>query len=250
MTANSKKIVRDAIKNKLNRDEEYKEYYSSLSDKEKENLKEKYLTSFELNNSISKARPISSDQLQELGQMFLERTIKSKGYKKPHGRKASIYVKNKKFIYRYENYWIALCPTEANKKGMMCKWMFLFEVRTEKGMVYVDIPGEGLNEDLPYIIFTAHFFDRYQERLGIEGDRYDTIEAYLRHELAVKGPTGINREEGNTLYNLSKGLALGTNLGNMILNKTFISGDQINSYQKKIKEELYQLDEPFKEKTK
>jgi len=237
---NPKKAINEAIVNKINKDEDFKEFYATLSVKEKENLKERYLSFHEFDSLICEHQKYSPESLQKVAEELFEKEIKGRGYKKVQGKKARAYVKNRKFVYKWGDYWIGMCPKEVSKKGYMCLWMFMMEIPTEKGRIFVDLPGVGLEDQkTTHVVYTAHFFDRYQERLGIEGNRNDTIMGFIKHELNKERATGIDKDfDGNSIYDLNQGLALGKDLGKMILNKTFISKDEINSYQQRKKEEL------------
>jgi len=240
---NPKKAINEAIIKKINKDEDFKDFYSTLSDKEKENLKERYLTYHEFDKLIDENQLYSTQTLQKAGEELFESEIKAKGYKKVQGKKAKAYAVNRKFVFKWKNYWIGMCPKAASKKGYMCLWLFIMEIPTEKGRVFIDLPSEEFEEQrTTHVVYTAHFFERYKERLGIKGDRDATVSAFISHELNKREATGIDKDfDGNSIYDLNQGLALGTDLGKMILNKTFISKDEINSYQQRKKEELKKL---------
>jgi len=242
---NNKKYLKEVLKEKLSSDEEFKEFYNSLSDEEKEELKERTLTRKSLVDDIFDNHKESWDYLEIFAIKSLTKKILSKGYKKPHGKKARGYVFGRTFVFQKGNYHIALASF-PDKKRSEYTMTSLLEISSEKGNIYVVITGSlyEINESSHITVYTSHFFDRYSKRLGKKENRNQAIARYLREYNKLEG-VGINEDQanGNTIQYLKSGLALGTNLSGILFIKTFISNDQLNDYQKNIKEKLKEITE-------
>ena len=239
---NARKELTEVLKQSLNENEEFREAYNKLTDEEKDNLKNRYLEGFELHNALVKNNNKSLEDLEKVAHELLRKTLLERGYKKTYGKKAKIYTLNRVFTYKIQDYIVGLKITSHFKKGYNCSFMVLLEIPTPKGRVYADLRGTEYNDNdnsLAYAIYTAHFFDRYKERLGLTGDREAIIDKFIKEELSsIKRGSDLEQKGYKVMYNLSQGLALGVSCADGVLLKTFISNNEVNSYQKKKKEEL------------
>jgi len=243
----STKELNEIIKKAVQQDDNLKELYNSYTDEEKSAMKEKLIRDNELHNLITKHHVAPLDKLQEFAAMFLKEDILARGFKKHRGKKAKAYAFNKAFVYWIKDYTIGIKPVKYTKKGTEYCFYFLLEVPSDKGKIYVDFRESFINEgddedDFRLVLYTAHFFDRYKERLGLEGDRGEVVDQFIKDELtSMKSGSGMSSEGKRVTFNLAKGLALGEYSGKNLLLKTFISEKEINSYQEKMKQELVDM---------
>jgi len=239
-----KKELTENLKKMLNSDEEFRDSYNKLSDEEKNNIKNRFLESYKLHNLIfENHKPYRMDSLETEATEKLRNLLLAKGYKKPHGKKARLYSLNRAFIFSIDKYLVAVKPTKYDKKGAECSFLIMLGLTTERGAIYVDLRSSYSNEnDLAYSAYTAHFFDRYKERLGLEGSRESIVKIFMKKELtAVNVGSSLEYQGEKVIYNLSNGLALGIASGEGILLKTFISENEINSFQERKKQELDEM---------
>jgi len=243
----TKKEFNENLKHILQNYPDFKEEYNKLSDEDKEILKKRHLEGNILHNIIMKHHtPHLMDDLSTKAHELLHDYLISKGFKKSRGRKAKIYAKGKAFIFKINKYLVAIKPNAYLKKEIDCSYIFFLEISTKRGKIYVDVRSGGgdhsVENDLEYSAYTAHFFDRYQERLGLVGDRESIIKKFMSTELkAVKKGSSLEFIKDKVIYNLSKGLALGISSGSGILLKTFISNNETNSFQERKKQELDEM---------
>jgi len=243
----TKKELNESLKQILQEDEVFREAYNKLSDEDKENIKKRHLEGIKLHNLVvANHTPHVMDDLEKEAQSQLREHLLAKGFKKVYGKKSKIYTTGRSFVFRVGKYLVAIKPNQYFKKGMNCSYLILLEISTERGKVYVDLRDGGnfctKEDDLMFAAYTAHFFDRYEERLGLEGGREDIVKKFMRTELkAIKKGSSLEYEHEKVIYNLSNGLALGTTSGNGILLKTFISENEINSFQERKKQELDEM---------
>lgn len=234
----TKKELNRQIKEKINLDSTFREYYNSLTEEEKELFKEKIHKHSEIVCSIKENFKTSLEEIDQSCLFELMAHLKNKGYTKTHGKKASSYATGRTFVYRIDNLHIGFIPY-ATKKGYHFYTMYLLEVPSNKGKIYAVLTTANVNDLInePIIVYTAHFFDRYQERLGLPSSSRDkTIEHFIKksHTLEV----GSRSEGTRSMMYLEDGLALGEIIDNILLNKTFISDEEINSFQEESKEDL------------
>lgn len=243
----TKKDINDQIKIALS-NETFKSFYNKLDDKEKEDIKKRYLEGTNLYNLIfDKHKPYRMESLESSAREQLCDLLLKKGFTKVYGKKARAYTEGKAFVFKEDDYLIAIKITEYFKKGMNCSYLFFLEIPTPKGKIYADLRKGGEfspENDLDYVAYTAHFFDRYKERLNLEGDREQVVKKFMKTELesTLKGSSLEYVDGHRVIYNIKKGLALGVGFSDIgILLKTFISENEINSFQERKKEELDQM---------
>jgi len=241
---NTKKELTEAIKKTAKENENFRNLYNDLSDEEKNTFKEKFLNDLEIQNQIIKHHIFDLDKLQETVALMFKQEAYNKGFKKPRGKKARAYFLNKVSVYYLGDYGVGIKPVLYTKRGVEYCFYFLLKVPTSKGNIYVDFRDgfkneAGDEERYRHVAYTAHFFDRYKERLGLEGDRDDAVDEFINSELAnLERGSAMSSSGGQVTFNLAKGLGLGISTGENLLIKTFISQKEINHYQEKEKKEL------------
>ena len=137
-------------------------------------------------------------------------------------------------------------PLQFNKKFSDSNYLIYLTIPSEKGRLYIDLRSDEhqVEEEgaTRYVAYTSHFFDRYKERLGITGQRIDVVKEFIRTELKhMKSGSSFESFSGKIIYNLRSGLGLGVESGDLILIKTFISENEINSFQERKKQELEEM---------
>lgn len=241
-----KKSMKESLKESL-QNEDFKNKYNSLSDEEKEYIKEKYIKFCELRDCVKENHTGNIKEFERIARENLREEAYKKGFKKPEGKKAKLFFHNRVFVYKIDNYFIGVKAEEFFKKSALYSYFALLEMSTERGKLYVDFRGGNDSEEYysgntpeSLLIYTAHFFDRYSERLNLKTKREETIHSFIKHELAtIKVGSASITQDGNTYLNLSKGLGLCEDLTeDMLLIKTFISNNETNSYQERQKQEL------------
>ena len=235
----SKKEITKQIKEKINSDSDFKVFYNLLSEEDKKDYKDKIVSFNEIIKQIEKHHTENLTHLDEFCVLKLEEHLKTK-YKKVYGKKARAYAHGKVFFYTYGNYYMGILPFYTKKHATYYA-QHILEIPDPKGRIYVTLTNsnEGNLLESTIDVHTSHFFDRYKERLKLEGDR----ESVLKHFLSCgkqlnSSPVKINDETDEVIAYMKEGLALGVTLGNLILLKTFINNDQINGFQGKHKKNL------------
>ena len=249
-----KKSMMDSLKESL-KDESFKNKYNSLTDEEKTLLKERYILYNELCECIKKNHTSTLGFLEKIARENLREEAFKKGFNKPEGKKAKLYFQKRVFVYKVDNYFVGIKVEEFFKKGAVYQYFIILEMTTERGNLYVDFRGGNSDDGYYYnqtdgslLLYTAHFFDRYSERLSLNTSREDTIKSFINHELSTirVGSASITQKD-NTYLNLTKGLGLCEEITDqMLLIKTFISANEINTYQEKQKKELEDMTPDYK----
>lgn len=236
-----KKNLNKIIKDSINMNPEWGEVYNDLSNSEKEKMKNDMLDSLNLTDEFRVAHNLRWKYLQDIAIFHFESVLHGRGYKKLYGKKARAFAHSRVFICEYKDYTLCL-KIKVLKKQCQYNLIALIKVKTDKGFCYGLLRGDefAIDEEplskLPRF-FTAHFFDRYQDRLGLGCGREDAIEHFLKN-LTKASSAGITIENGVkvTMY-LENGLGLGDFPGMLFLFKTFITHDLKNNYQKNLEKE-------------
>jgi hypothetical protein len=233
---NFKKEVSSYIKDKLNSDEKFKEYYSKLPEDRKADIKENLAKEREIVHNFNNLNKLNKESLKRYAEEKFKEILVKRGYKKLTGAKARAFSEGKLFVSQKDGYFIGLMIFYEKK---FCNYFvqYLLEVPTSLGKVYVHVSGSELHRDNVLYAFTAHFFDRYKERMGYEGSRDDIIKRYLKDQRETQGAAGKIEGDDYTMY-LKNGLALGESIGRIMLIKTFVSDDQTRKKQEDLKEDL------------
>jgi len=170
----------------------------------------------------------------------LHRRLESK-FDKPTGKKAQEYVKNRAFVSIQDNCHIMYtCVYDDKNGGYRFMIALLYQIKTTGGKIYVLYANK--DSDAKYDCFTAHYFDRYAERLGITKTRYEAISKRdqiikLWSEKFILNNRSwveiIKEKDGSeTMLDYHPdGLGIGTIENNIILFKTFISNNLLKQNQ-------------------
>lgn len=224
----NKKIAREIIKEKLDKSEEFREYYNNLEEDEKEEVRKEITNHKEITDSIRESNTVTYECLRDQVVDLYHEEIFAKGFKKANSKKAKIYATSKLFFFKLHDKYHVSVRAIPHKKGTEFELKVLIEVPSTSGRLYARL------ENSPRIIFTGHFFDRYAERLELTGTRDEIVEQYLKESFKERGVAAIEPTKDVTIR-IVNGLGLGTILVDLILVKTFIANTQSSRHQKEIR---------------
>jgi hypothetical protein len=168
-------------------------------------------------------------------------------FKQPTSQKGLAWLRGRAFCYEYERnkLYYAARVHAVTPKTIDLSIGVLHAVPTRKGTMY--IYNEATKESQSPALnacFTAHFFDRYKERLDLKGTRAKTVLNFLRNvalDFNVKfSPSGERvREDGGVplFVNYANGIGLGTTYGASVgdgvnVITTFISASILTDEQR------------------
>jgi len=160
---------------------------------------------------------------------------KNQGYTSTYSKKAKLFLKNKAFCCEWKNGILIykLVDSFLRKDGITEEirtlGIHLLSISTNNGIIYVTKTNSHI------ICWTAHFFDRYSERINKQLSRNDSIKEYMKNQL-IHGNLidSDNIKNGVIRYFCKDGIALGETNGQIVLYKTFVSNDMFNYNQHKI----------------
>jgi len=225
------KLSRTLVREKLDKDHQFKEYYNSLSEEEKKEIKKLLLSHKELKDSISESH-VYDDYIKETIMRLHKEEVEAKGYKSILSKKAKIYASSKIFCYKIDNKHLVAVKFYPKKKALEFEVNRLTEVPSPKGKLYI-------KECSPHLVITGHFFDRYSERLNISGERDDIIFSYLIKSWKGSTGTAIDPQGNVTTLIQGGGLGLGAIVVDIILLKTYISEEQVSHNQKYLRDNIH-----------
>ena len=225
----SNKLSKELVKHRLDTDNEFKKYYNSLSEEEKKEIKELLLSHNELRECIRESYEGDTYIRKSIRELF-EKEIKNRGQKSIFSKKAKIYARSKIFCYKLDNKHFIAVKFYPKKKSLDFEINRVAEVSSPKGNLYI-------TESSPRTVFTAHFFDRYSERLNIQGNRDSAVFSFLIENWDESSGTAID-PQGNATTLIGKGLGLGDMVVDVVFLKTYISEEQINKYQHTLRKNI------------
>jgi len=229
------KLSNELIKERL-KDDFFKEFYQGLGEDEKNEVRNKIITQKELKDAISECNNHSAQILQDVAGGMLRDEILAKGFKRVYSKKAKLFATSKIFTYKIcDNYFVAV-KAVPNKKVLDIHVKVILEIPTHKGKLYYTLNNTSASQTL----ITGHFFDRYKERLNLEGTRDEIVTRYLSDTMLEAGLMLLDHEQDCVYCPMGTGLALGTLLYDVYLLKTYISEKQLNGFQKKIIRQMEQ----------
>ena len=176
---------------------------------------------------------------KDLALTKIEMIVKNKGYSSKHSKKAIDYMLNNSFNTEVSGGTYFFKVAEVGKKDALFFDLFVFPIKTKNGTVYVtDVTSK--NDDKvykTYNCFTAHFFDRYSQRMH-NTTRAQSIKEVFKN--IMKNNALSSQYKASCKIYFTNGLGLGNtyiddNLKIKIdLYKTYISNDMIRPDQLKI----------------
>lgn len=229
----NKKIVRELIKEKLDKSEEFREYYNNLEEDEKEEVRKEVSSHKEITDAIQQHdSKLYYNLREEVISLYKEEIIK-RGYKRISSKKAKFFSANTIFTYKIEGKYFVSLKVIPHKKGSSFELEALLEIPTLNGKLYAKVDDAHTRK----IVYTGHFFDRYAERLNLSGTRDEVVKEFLKESIRDTGIIAIE-PTGDTTSKMKKGLGLGTLLVNLILIKTFIADKQSSKHQRELKNNM------------
>ena len=225
------KLSRELVKERLETDTEFKEYYNKLDESEKEEIRRLLLSHKELKESIRESFTTEM-YLRDQVQSLFEQEIKKRGQKSIYSKKAKWYATSKVFCYKIDDKHLVAVKFIPSKKSYSCEISKVTEVHSPKGKLYIK---EGNFKT----IYTGHFFDRYSERLNILGDRDNVVFSYLISNWDNQEGMVIDGQSNVTSTVSLGGLGLGALVVDVIFIKTYISEEQISSNQHQLRDNIY-----------
>ena len=161
------------------------------------------------------------------------RTLDAK-FKNIHGKKAAEFMNNRPFVFKRDNYHVMYTAVYDKQFGGYKQAIaVLFHVNTSKGSVYVLTPKPG-----KYDCYTAHYFDRYAERMGLAKNifestknRDEVIKQWAsKFIISMRSFVDIVKDKHGveTVYDYHPdGMGLGVFDQDNVIFKTFISNDML-----------------------
>lgn len=205
----------------------------------------------EIKTKIKSLRLMNADEVTNFGHSKLEDICKNKGFKSLLSKKAIAFFKDKVFTSELKDGSLVSYKCFIKDKKFLTFSSILYSIKTSGGIVYVLPNFQGDYQTYQSSFFTgdftcwtAHFFDRYNERMSLEfknGIRKRTIKSFIQECLAKNLALEYERKEkdGTDIYSFcGDGLMCGEIAENIVLNITFLSEEMLNEKQKKIFERL------------
>ena len=163
-------------------------------------------------------------------------------FKKPGGKNAEAYIRNTVFLIHEATRTIGYRVINSGKDSHLLSIAVLTPIKTPKGTIYVIDGGASDKFDC----LTAHFFDRYAERVirGTRLNRKEAIDDWLKKfvEEPSQQVEAIKNKDGSVdVFDAHpEGLGLGLMQEghgvNIVLLKTFISNSMLTARQMSIGE--------------
>lgn len=228
-----KRRVQDILK-RLIKDNE--ELYTGYSEEDKEILREHIKANILFNDGLEKHQKElwRFESIADRAVDEAEYEMREK-FKKPWSVKGKIWLDKKIFRYREDN--LLFCSKinmMKNNKGINSNSLVLAEIKTEMGFIYYLASCKGK------VIFTAHFFDRYIERLKLNVSRNEALFMFLENRMrsSEQGIMAVSKDNDCTA-SFKEGIGLGRSyLDTLTIIKTFITKEQANKHQKERLEDL------------
>ena len=165
-----------------------------------------------------KKRLRTSDEIGKIADRKYQREYNKKNFKSLASRKSKLFILNKSFSLSMENLILSVFADSTDHGAIITRFIAVEEYGTSLGKCY-KMTTKSFDDA---IIFTGHFIDRYAERNGMAKNREDNISTFLNHLVTKRTFTIGKTKTGHCSLPLLTGLALGYNIKNIFIFKTFV----------------------------
>lgn len=189
-----------------------------------------------LKKQLSTVHIMGEKSLQDISYNKLIGIAKEKGFKDIRSKKAIEFMTGRAFVTKTTEAYVVYMASEILQHGFHTKIMAIYSKKTPNGTVYFSyLPESG------YMCWTAHFFDRYDERVTGKGKREKAIRSFLKDFVMggwLEDTNKFNRAERQRKGSVAVYFGTGAMLGNrdaengITLWKTFVSKDMLRDDQK------------------